>query len=240
MIKEAINRILELGAPNAIDYNGRKFVDKKMTELDPTWYASPLEVHTLSAIIDYIRSGADKWSMKAGRFILHVEDYNHVQLYREMDDQKRRDHLLTASSYLCAFPFGKWMDLEQFIIQLQTSFVATEELEELAGLAGNIVGQSEISQRDDGITQQVTVKDGISLVKQKAVKNPIILRPYRTFSDVDQPEGSFVFRLKKQNSEMLAALFSADGEDWKRKCIMEISKYFIERLTEKDNTIILA
>ncbi len=202
MIKSAINRILELSVPNVIDQNGRRYVDKNMNELDPPCYAKPLEVHTLSAIMDYIRSGADKWSMKTGRFVLHVEDFNQVHLYRELDDRKKRDHLLSASSFPCAFPFGRWMELEHFIIQLQTSFVATEALEDLASLAGNIVSQAEVSQKDDGITQQVTVKDGISLVRPIAVKNPVILRPYCTFTDIDQPEGNFVFRLQKTKTEI--------------------------------------
>lgn len=241
MIKEAINRILELSAPSEIDYAGAKFVDKKMERLPKCQLACALPVNTLSAIVEYIKRGADKEALGVRqRFVIHVKDYNSVSLYRELNEDKGREELLRAEISNSSFPFGRFLDMETFIINLQANFVQSDSRDSLVRLAGNIVSDSGVSQADDGISQQVTVRNGISLVGNEKVPNPITLSPYRTFTEIGQPASSFVFRLRKERDESASmALFEADGEAWKRTAILSIAEWFSERLSGKD-VIVLA
>ena len=241
MIKEAIDRILELAKPNEIVCEGRLFADKVMHEIPRLKYAAPLHMNTLTAITDYIFSDTDKCFLSPGRFIIHVEDSNKVVLYQELDQDKCRERLLVSEIDNCKFPFGRWMDMETFMINTQTSFDMNGNLSELLALIGSVVSDAGITQSDDGISQNVTVKTGISLVGKKKIPNPFQLKPFRTFTEVDQPLSSFVFRLKKASDDTVnAALFAADGEAWRRSAILNISEWLHENFKDRDDVIILA
>lgn len=85
----------------------------------------------------------------------------------------------------------------------------------------------EITTGDDGISQQVTIKTGVATVGNAIVPNPVTLKPYRTFVEVEQPESKFIFRMKDGPT---AALFEADGGVWRNKAMHEIKKYIYENL----------
>ncbi|WP_235888509.1 RusA family crossover junction endodeoxyribonuclease [Streptococcus pneumoniae] len=69
-----------------------------------------------------------------------------------------------------------------------------------------------------------------SLAKGKA-PNPVTLRPYRTFSEVEQPASLFVFRIDKQAN---MALFEADGKRWVADAVGNIAAYLKEQLADLD------
>ncbi len=59
MLREAIDRILALSEPHIVEINGEQYADRQMTRVPRELRAEPLEVHTLSALVDYITSGCD-------------------------------------------------------------------------------------------------------------------------------------------------------------------------------------
>ena len=61
------------------------------------------------------------------------------------------------------------------------------------------------------LAKQRLLKTGVANLAKAKAPNPVMLRPYRTFAEVEQPASQFVFRIDK-NAEM--ALFSADGGKW--------------------------
>lgn len=190
--------------------------------------AMPLAVHTLSAIVDYIENDTDVESRLGDgdrRFVIHVEEHNRVKLYRELNADKERECLLDAVILVPSFPFGKWLDLESFIINAQTHFVKADTRDALIKLAGEVTTNSGVTLSDDGITQKVAARSGISLVRNTEVPNPVTLAPFRTFPEVDQPESPFVFRVRKNGDAIEAALFAADGDGWKRDAILAIRKW---------------
>lgn len=63
------------------------------------------------------------------------------------------------------------------------------------------------------------------------VPSPVRLKPYRTFTEVDQPESNFVFRMKEDKYEgVQCALFEADGGAWKLHAMESIQEYLEEQL----------
>lgn len=242
MTKDFLNRVLELDAPNQIDYADRKFVDKTMTALPREITASALKTSTLTSVVDYIEGGTDSDALASptGKFVLHVVDFDHVELYKELNIDKKRDNLISVDIDKCRFPFGQFMSVEQFIINLQSAFVQDESTKSLLEFVGSVKDDTSVQQEDDGVTQKVTAKTGISLSKTVKAPNPVYLAPFRTFTEIEQPQSAFVFRIKKdERSGVTAALYEADGDAWKHTAILSIKDYFATALAYQ-NVIILA
>lgn len=243
MTRDFVEKLQEMDNPHEVDYAGRKFVDKKMTALPREITADALDTSTLTSIVDYITSGTDAKVIGDSHFVIHVAGHDSVILYKEMNQDKRRDHLIHAEIERSRFPFGQFMSVEQFIINLQSLFVQNEQAKTLLEFIGSVKSDSTVEQLDDGVSQKVQAMSGVSLARNVRVPNPVMLRPFRTFSEIDQPESAFVFRIRKDEGRgVMAALFEADGAAWKHEAILGIKKFFEDAFSsnEKANVIILA
>lgn len=243
MLKAAIDRILNLAEPNLVNLGDETYTDKDLHRIPFELTARPLQVHTLTAILDYITSGCDEQEDDINRkFVIHVENQKTVRLYHELNSDKVRECLLEACVEPSCFPFGRWLNVEDFIIQMQSHFVDSWAVDSLIQLVSNIVDENSVTTTDDGKTQQVTARSGIALVKKEDVPNPIDLAPYRTFNEIEQPESSFVFRIRKGDKGIEAALFTADGNAWINDAIIGIRDWFAQEIPVelRDEVIILA
>lgn len=83
---------------------------------------------------------------------------------------------------------------------------------------------------DDGVSQQVVVKSGVSIEENKRTKSEYSLKPFRTFSEVSQPMSTFILRLRKGAE---AALYIADGGAWELTAIHNIRDYLKEALSDE-------
>ena len=116
-----------------------------------------------------------------------------------------------------------------------------EDRELLLKFAGNIKAGSVTEYGDDGVTQKAIVKTGVANMSEAIVPNPVQLRPFRTFPEVEQPESGFIFRVKNvDNDQVACALFEADGGAWKLKAIDNIKRYLDNELREIEGISILA
>ena len=91
--------------------------------------------------------------------------------------------------------------------------------------------------QDNGISQMATVRDGVASLAQAKTPNPVTLRPYRTFNEVEQPASQFVFRINKLAN---LALFEADGGKWKLEAVKNIASYLTKELAGNNKITILA
>lgn len=240
MTRDFIEKLQEMDNPHEVDYSGHKFVDKEMSILPQETTATPLKTSTLTSIVDYITSGADAAPLPASKFVIHVSGYNSVELYKELNSDKCRDHLLSASFEAPAFPYGLFLPIENFIIDLQSMFLQDDNTKALLEFVGSVKNDSSVEQMDDGVSQKVQAMNGISLAKNVKAPNPVYLSPFRTFSEVKQPQSAFVFRLRKDDSQgVTAALFEADGSAWKHEAIDAVQTYLSDNLDGRP-VIILA
>ena len=112
-------------------------------------------------------------------------------------------------------------------------FLATEPQRQLLSIVGNLKDSNTTKFKDDGVTQEVTVKAGIARVEEVDLPNPVLLQPYRTFLEIDQPESAFVFRLKTGPAGAPeCALFEADGGAWRLAAIGRIRDWIKEMVPE--------
>jgi len=192
--------------------------------LEPT--IDLIGIHTLSGVLEYCAGNLDH-EVGGPELFIHIDNYNRVLLLSEsFGDFRQRHTLLCADAYTTGFAFGSQYDIESFIIALSSQFVETEDRQTLLELCGGITKETAGTITDTGITQKMEVKKGISMRESTIIKNPFVLKPFRTFSQIDQPESAFVFRLGENSAgEITAALHEADGSAWKIEAINNIKSF---------------
>ncbi|OPY04780.1 MAG: hypothetical protein A4E61_00561 [Syntrophorhabdus sp. PtaB.Bin184] len=227
MIKEAIDKIIDMATGHIIkDDFGRQVWDKSGSFLnEPKW--PTLKLLSLTALEDYLKT-VHPQPVPEGVF-LHIASPTQVTFRGPVQEPKK-----TADVYVevhCegkAFPFGQWLATESFIILLQTMFVADDTTADLLKIVGNLSSDTQVKTLDNGVAQEVTAKTGITIVGNVKLPNPVTLRPYRTFREVEQPESLYVFRMQKEGNFVTCALFDVGGNLWEQTAIASIKEWLRE------------
>ena len=237
IIKEAIEYIVGLRKPETQEINGVIYSDK---ELEPIIYnpkARAIQMNTLTSLVDYIKAQVDKMDEK---MIVHVQSPTKVSLYSALDGERIRENMVEVVARVQEFEYGRFIDHERFCIGLQAKFLDDPESGRALVLkfAGTVEDGSVAQYSDDGISQKATVKTGIASKGDVIVPNPVKLRPYRTFHEVQQPISEFIFRMKSDDC-VRCALFEADGGAWENVAMKNIKEYLeVELADYSDFTII--
>jgi len=193
-----------------------------------------LQLHTLTGLVDYLRANVD--DQDATCLMLRVVSPTKVELVSAIyGATKQRDVLAVVECEPLVgkpFAFGQWMDLESFNIALQSLFVDDMERAAVLKLVGSVKAEGVRTVDDNGVTQAVTAKAGVVLSSEVRVPNPVTLGPYRTFREIAQPSSQFVFRLRGGGEGALphAALFEADGAEWKLVAVSRIASFLRQSL----------
>lgn len=233
MIKEALQYVLGLSAPHREKIGNTEYSSKELIEIrKPDPRIDNILIHTLQGIVGYIQKDIEKIGESV---FIHVESFSKVHLYGVSSGEKKiRTHFVESNLFdFKGFQFGQWQQHELFMISLQTLFVPNEELSRLVATIGNMKHESSFGSDDDGITQRIQSKKGVTLNEEKEIKNPYALKPYRTFPEVEQPESMFVLRVRgKEGQTPECALYESDGAAWKISAINSIKAYFEKNLKE--------
>jgi hypothetical protein len=229
MIKEAIEKILSLAPVEQFYYDGRTYTNKLLYPVEDS-HPAVLKIDTLTGFCDYIEANIDNLALPGG-LLVHVQDYLNIFLISRLTESfKQRIKYLLATADPVKFPFGQFMDVETFIIRLQSMFVQDETTEAILKIVGNVKDGTVTQFQDDGVTQQVTAKAGVSRVDNIPVPNPVELAPYRTFLEIEQPKSRFVFRMRSGPEVPLCALFESDGGAWKNEVIVRIRDWLKDKV----------
>ncbi len=230
--REALEYAVELREKQDVIFyeDGKTFYDRNkatLAELSPIKRAEPLEVNSLSGLVDYMKS--EFRSMENDKkLLLHVESPTKVVIYSELDDDRKRESVIEATASLDSFPYGRWQDSEDFIINVLSLIQRDLDADAIRQCASQIRIEGGADLSDNGVSQTVTIKEGATLSKAE-VPSPAELRPYRTFLEVDQPSSPFVFRINRRGE---CALFEADGGIWKHEAMENVSQYLVNELKE--------
>jgi len=231
MFKEAFQWIKEHGEKQiqVIEHDGRKYTSKNAEAIkDPMPFR--VQLSTLSGLCEFINNKVD--NLDKSKLLIHIVDHAEIHLLGPLTEKWRdREHLATVKlPEVEEFDFGQKMNHEDFVIALQTKFQETEDLKKILSLVGSMKSGKVQTSSDDGISQTVETKMGVQLASQKDVPNPVKLRPFRTFRDLEsQPESKFVFRVKQIDEELpRAVLYEADGGAWVINAMSDIGEFFKE------------
>ena len=249
-LKDALEYVVDLKdneekIVRSFEQSGKEYYDAKahdLRELDPRRYPKPLELSSLTSLVEYVRKQLDDTGEYAN-LIIHVTDHDTVEVKTELDDESKRRTLAVAKAIIPNIPFGRYQDVEQFNIMLQSAFIDNGDSNLLLQFASAIKIDKGAEIADNGVSQTTTIKSGVSSLAQAKTPNPVTLKPYRTFFEVDQPESKFVFRI---NDAPGCALFEADGGIWRAAAKENIHEYLHNNLIVEqegnaaDNITILA
>jgi len=214
------------GVPILTTPNGWNALDTRQPNPGP----EPLELNTLRGLSEYLARNVD--AVEKAELMLHVESPVSVHLFSKAETRfyTRKAWAVANCSGLTLSErhplFGSYCDAEDFIIWLQTMFANSDDRARVLAIVGNIREENVRNTADDGVTQVVTAKAGIALNAEVKVPNPVTLRPYRTFREVEQPASSFILRMRQRSGAgPLAALFEADGASWKLEAMSNVAAY---------------
>lgn len=237
MLAELFKYFKEHNRPEIVEVDGEKFSTRTLNKLNVEQDISSLKLRSLSGLIDYVKSNFDT-SEKP--FMIHVESPTCVSLYDPLNPENERRQYIKSMALLPNIQFDRFLNREAFNIQLQSMFIQTAELEKVLKFVGSVSEEQSKETTDNGVSQKVVAKVGVATVDTVEVPNPVYLKPFRTFVEVEQPVSAFVLRMKEGPA---VALFEADGAAWEINAMHNIKKYLNENLEEliaSERVIIIA
>lgn len=237
MIKEALEYIVGLSNPELIEKDGTVWSDRELNRIKWNPKAQPLKMSTLTSLIDYIKSETDAMD----NMIVHVVSPLEVRLFSALDEDRLRETLVVVEGHVPDFKYGQYMGHEEFLIALQSKFLDSAERAQLLAFVGNVENGSVSNYGDDGISQKATIKKGVVSREDAIVPNPIKLRPFRTFVEVEPPASNFVFRMRDDGRDgVRCAIFEADGGAWKNCAMEHIKDYLAHELEGFGNFTVIS
>jgi len=228
MEKETLDKVEELVRKSigGFEYDGVTYRTSSVHALKKEMVET-LKVHTLTSLVSFAQeTGADP-----KKCWFHIESPFTVSLIAANTDvHNRRVCFLTATcgSYVDNFNYGKKYGQEMFLIELQSCFKKTPTLKKVLDVAGNVSLGEEASFEDDGVTQTVLSKAGVSLKGKETIPNPVLLAPYRTFPEVEPVEEEMIFRVHKKDEYREPggfALYTTNSGQWQLKAMRGITKF---------------
>ncbi len=225
MLKDALQYLMGLGNTRIEKVDGQVYSTQKIYALEQAT-PSEIAVHSLSGLIEYLQSDFDG----TDNVMVHVSSPTEVVCFSTFNRDYNRNQFIKASAMLPSFAFDRWYDTENFNIKLQSCFVADGDRDVMLKVVGNIKEEAVNTIGDDGVSQAVVAKTGVATVANVKVPNPVVLKPYRTFVEVEQPASDFIFRMQSGPS---CALFEADGGAWKLQAMKNIKDYLEKELKQE-------
>jgi hypothetical protein len=229
MIREAISKIEELTRAGFVvgEPSARKAMLPNGALVDlpsPSALAKRVDLTTLAALSEYVKSDFD--SVKdAGLFVLGPDCVGlNSKIFGAF---RQRECFAVAAPFLSkGFLYNQYMDIEVFVTDVQSHFVPDAMTAQVLQVVGSIQTESVQTSTDDGVSQTVTARSGIAKLVTVAVPNPVVLRPFRTFPEIEQPASNFVLRMERRDGKLpRVALFETSDNQWKVEAVKKIGTY---------------
>ena len=198
------------------------------------------QAFSLSGLVDFIKADVDEIFRDGDEFrphIVRVASPTRVEVLSPLiGPYKERFLVAFCDALVPDIPFGRFQGVDEFQIMLQSRFEDSANRALVLQLSGSLRTEQANQIADDGVSQKVTIKRGVATADDVTVKNPVVLKPLRTFYEVAQPESPFILRF---NENANAALFEGDGGAWKLRAVENIRAWLAGKL-EGCNVVVIA
>jgi hypothetical protein len=236
MLEAAFNWIKDQVAPTQFQKGASTFVDKSINKVvDDVPRVAALHATSLSGVIDYLNTQAEK-DLCGGEVFVHVSTPEKVFVISSVfGETRQRDVFLISESEQSSLKTDRWMSTEEMIIHLATHFQENEDSKGMIKLLSSLVGSTVVQKADDGLSEQVEIKTGITTKEKVEVKPIRVLKPYRTFSEVEPCEERFLLRIRKEprnEASFEAKLIEADGLKWMEDAKSKIKNYITSHIED--------
>lgn len=239
MLKEAIQYVVGLKNNQTYDINGKTYSDNKLNLIeDERFYRERVNFGSLDAIVKMLHAEIADYIDGCKPVFIRIKDHKTVDVFTRPDDRERRVFPYAAVCDDADFREG-WREQDKAIIELRSRFLRTDDTDYLLNLISRINNEQGVKSEDNGVSQVVVTKQGVTLMGSETVKPRLVLKPFRTFREVPQPESEFILRLDETGR---VGLFEADGGLWKMEAKDNIKAYFEEHLhdmIESGNVIVM-
>lgn len=238
MIAAAMDWIKRYSAPNIENIDGVEWSDKDLKRIRNIKTMEKVNFFTLSSLVEYLKSEVDVPNDFVHHIFINVASPEHVSVYSEANEGNyySRTVIADVNAMLPVVKIGQWVSQTEFCIMMRANFIDSKDgngmvlpdtdKEALIGVASNIVSGSIAEYEDTGISQKATLKTGIQESEDKLLPEKVVLRPYRTFLEVDQPKSEFLFRAQDDKySGVQLSLHEADGGRWKLDAMAAVKEY---------------
>lgn len=234
-LRDGMNKVEELveqAKTKVIEVYGEQYSTKQLHKIEKPYYGPRcIELNTLDSLVEIIKTELSKAYKPLFVRICSPTKIDVFTTYKE-DEQCKRDYIYDCNAELPNLIFDKYVEQESFLIALRSKFVQNDDSDYVISLLSKITDTNSVSSEDNGLSQTVQAKKGMSvaLVENVVVKSRVELVPYRTFLEVEQPKSQFLLRLKEGG---LVGIFEADGGAWKLHAKQNISQYLCEKLSDE-------
>lgn len=229
MLKAAIEKIQEMAKPIIQNVDGRMFAitAESIDEIRPTQDRPEcLDLNSLDALVKLVKTEALK--RYDSPIYLTIPNHEAVICFSQPEGLEGR---FARISYYCAkatdvpgWEARTQLSFEEAMIALRTRFQPTPDTEYALKLLSEITTGAKITFNDNGVATSVVKKQGIDLQSNQAIRPIVILKPYRTFQEVEQPASQFLIRV----SDRGISFIEADGGMWKLAARETIKAYLEE------------
>lgn len=237
MLKEAIEKIEAMSRVMPFYVDSHAYVmcpDGVVIEVRPE-LDSPalLKVNSLDALAQLIKN--DSWE---GQLFVSVRSATTVEVYGYLDKDNRwqRVHLYRAE----ATDIPGWdpevtMPFDEATVALMTRFQDSQDREYCIRLLSQITTGAKVTFSDNGVASTIVTQKGAALAENMVIKPLVRLRPFRTYQEVEQPEGIFLIRVREKG----IAFIEADGGMWKLTARNTVKAWLEEQLRDLDGVKVM-
>jgi hypothetical protein len=245
MLKEAIEKIVDLAYPliyKTTDEHTYACYQDKPVELRPEIDKPQLlKLNSLDALIKLIRAGDMDYELDGittTRLFMSVSDHNHVVVFTEIKRELRNDRLplyLATATDVPGWESETRLPFDQAAVALMTRFQENEDQKYALRLLSQITTGAKITYADNGIATTIVTAKGVGLSENTTIRPLVKLRPYRTFQEVEQPEGIFLIRIDERG----ITFTEADGGMWKLTARKTVKEYLENELKDVDGVTVM-
>lgn len=227
MIKEAIEKILSIAENKTYEINGQTYSDHELNLVEPIIDRPRVhEVGGLDSLVKLIRTELHRVTTP---LFVQVDGPTTVNVFTTYREDYTRDKLYSASISLPRIDTEHYLSRDAAMIMLRSKFSPNDGVNYLLDLLSKIVKDDTSTTNDNGMTQSVTIRQGVQLKAKETVKPRVSLCPFRTFLEVNQPESEFLVRL---DDDCNIGFWEADGGMWKITAKQNICDYFETELKD--------
>lgn len=230
MLREAIEKIEDMAAPKLFEADGHTYLTGDKGEYTEVFPAVPLPgemtLHGLDALVKMIKTEA--LPLYGGPVFVAVETATSASVFlRPLKDERyERPALYSALADTPGWKDEVKLPFDQAAVALQTRFQEGGDRDYTLQLLSSITTGAKVTYNDIGVATNVIVAKGVALQAQEKIRPIVKLRPYRTFQEVDQPEGLFLIRIDERG----ITFTEADGGMWKLHARQTVAAWLMERL----------
>ena len=185
MLAKMIDKIVSLKETKIFEINGQTYADASLTRIPPhVDRPDCISVSGLDSICKLIRTELEKVGTT---IMVQVKSNDTVEVMTTYLSDFSRNTLYRAKADAPGLYTG-FRGREVALIELRSLCIPNEGTAYLLDLLSRMTNENSVSTNDNGVTQTVEARQGVALNAVVEIKPRVMLRPFRTFLEVEQPE----------------------------------------------------